>query len=362
MANIESKQHYTEISIAKGILIILMVIGHSGTNTLAGDFIYDFHMPCFFLISGFLFKEEYLDNIGTFVGKKIKGLYIPFVKYSLIFLLLHNIFYHLHLYNNSYTLAELITRTLKILTLTGSEQLLGGFWFLKELLYASVISIIFFKLISIIGIKLNKRVLFVSGILFLILAYIASISPKKIPAIGSKTLLATSYFIAGHLFRVLNLREYNNICIALCGFSATFIASLFIKGNIDVQGVAMFPYFMVSIIGSVSTLYLSKSIVGKRGANILDFIGKNTLSILAFHFISFKIVSFIIIQLNDWPINRLSEFPVLNDNNAYLWILYTITGVTIPLIIKSLIDIIEESLISLYNKFTNRATNDTLQA
>lgn len=362
MTNAGNKTHFTEISIAKGILIILMVIGHSGAPSLPCNFLYQFHMPCFFLISGFLFKEKYLDKIGTFVGKRIKGLYIPFVKYSLAFLLLHNIFYHLHLYNNSYTLAEFITRTLKILTLTGSEQLLGGFWFLKELLYASVISIIFFKLISIIGIKLNKRVLFVSGILFLILAYIASISPIKIPTIGSKTLLATSYFIAGHLLRVLNLREHNDICIALCGFTATFIASLFIKGGIGVSGVAMFPYFMVSIIGSVSTLYLSKSIVCKCGANILDFIGKNTLSILAFHFISFKIVSFIIIQLNDWPINRLSEFPVLNDNNAYLWILYTITGVTIPLIIKSLIDIIEESLISLYNKFTNRATNDTPKA
>lgn len=362
MANIENKQHYTEISIAKGILIILMVIGHSGTHTLAGDFIYDFHMPCFFLISGFLFKEEYLDNIGTFVGKKIKGLYIPFVKYSLVFLILHNIFYHLHLYNNSYTLTEFITRTLKILTLTGSEQLLGGFWFLKELLYASVISILFFRLISNMGIKLNKRNLFASCILFLILAYLASISPIKIPAIGSKTLLATSYFIAGHLFRVLNLREYNNICIALCGFSATFIASLFIKGNIDVQGVAMFPYFVVSIIGSVSTLYLSKSIAGKCGANILDFIGKNTLSILAFHLISFKIVSFIIIQINDWPISRLSDFPVLDDYNAYLWILYTITGIVVPLIIKRLIDTAEESLMFIYNKYTHRTANDTPQA
>lgn len=362
MANIENKQHYTEISIAKGILIILMVIGHSGAPSLPCNFLYQFHMPCFFLITGFLYKEKYLEDVKVFIVRKINGLYIPFVKYSLIFLLLHNIFYHLHLYNNSYTLSEFITRILKILTLTGSEQLLGGFWFLKELLYASVISILFFKFISIVGIKLNKRGLLVSCILFLILAYIASISPIKIPTIGSKTLLATSYFIAGHLLRILNLREYNNICVAICGFAAVFIASFFIKGGIDVKGNAIFPYFAVSIIGSISTIYLSKSIVGKWGAHAVDCIGKNTFYILTFHFISFKIISYIIIQLNDWPINRLSEFPVLNDNNAYLWILYTITGVTIPLIIKRLIDIIEESFKSLYNKFTNRRVNDTPQA
>ena len=225
-----------------------MVIGHSGAPSLPCNFLYQFHMPCFFLITGFLYKEKYLEDVKAFVARKINGLYIPFVKYSLIFLLLHNIFYHLHLYNNSYTLIEFITRTLKILTLTGSEQLLGGFWFLKELLYASVISIIFFKLISIIGIKLNKRVLFVSGILFLILAYIASISPIKIPTIGSKTLLATSYFIAGHLLRTINLKRNYNISIALCGCAVTFIASLFIKGNIDVQGVAIFPYLWYQLL------------------------------------------------------------------------------------------------------------------
>ena len=248
MTNAGNKTHFTEISIAKGILIILMVIGHSGAPSLPCNFLYQFHMPCFFLITGFLYKEKYLEDVKAFVARKINGLYIPFVKYSLIFLLLHNIFYHLHLYNNSYTLIEFITRTLKILTLTGSEQLLGGFWFLKELLYASVISIIFFKLISIIGIKLNKRVLFVSGILFLILAYIASISPIKIPTIGSKTLLATSYFIAGHLLRTINLKRNYNISIALCGCAVTFIASLFIKGNIDVQGVAIFPYLWYQLL------------------------------------------------------------------------------------------------------------------
>ena len=349
-------QYYANISISKGILIILMVVGHSGINSLAKDFIYNFHMPCFFLISGFLFKEEYLDNIGTFVAKKIKGLYVPFVKYSLFFLLLHNIFYHLHLYNNCYTLEEFIIRLLKTPILIGAEQLLGGFWFLEVLLYASLLSIISFKIAG----KLKKKKLLLLCTTFTLLAYIQSTSTLiKIPIIGSNTLLATAFFIVGFLYRKTNIKSNNNLVIAIVGYIITFIASLFIKGNIDIQGVAIFPYFVVSIIGSVSTIHLARSITNSSVGVLLDHIGKNTLYILTFHFISFKILSYIIIQINDWPISRLSEFPVLNDNNAYIWILYTIIGVTVPLIIKRFFDIIEESSKSLYNKYSNRTANDT---
>ncbi len=36
------------LDIAKAICIILMVVGHSGCPTYLHDFVYMFHMPCFF--------------------------------------------------------------------------------------------------------------------------------------------------------------------------------------------------------------------------------------------------------------------------------------------------------------------------
>ena len=92
----EKTGHNAYISAAKGIIIILMVIGHSGAPIPLQNSIYLFHMPCFFLISGYLFKEKYLNDAKQFIYKKVKGLYYPFVKWSLIFLLLHNIFYHIN--------------------------------------------------------------------------------------------------------------------------------------------------------------------------------------------------------------------------------------------------------------------------
>lgn len=45
------------VTIAKGIGIILMVIGHSGLDGYPTRLIYMFHMPLFFFLSGFCFKR-----------------------------------------------------------------------------------------------------------------------------------------------------------------------------------------------------------------------------------------------------------------------------------------------------------------
>lgn len=70
------RQEY--IDIAKGIGILFVVIGHL-TDSDVQSFIYLFHMPLFFFLSGLLFHDS--DN---FVCKKITQLIIPFFVFSII--------------------------------------------------------------------------------------------------------------------------------------------------------------------------------------------------------------------------------------------------------------------------------------
>lgn len=77
--------HNPTLSIAKALCIILMVVGHSGCPAYLHDWIYLFHMPCFFLISGYLLKDRYIDNLKLAVRKRLKGLWIPYVKWSILF-------------------------------------------------------------------------------------------------------------------------------------------------------------------------------------------------------------------------------------------------------------------------------------
>ncbi len=99
---IDNNINTNEISIAKGIGIILMVVGHSGCPPFLRDYIYMFHMPLFFIISGYCFKNKYLSDFKTFANKRIIGLYFPFVKYGVLFVLLHNLFYRIGVFNADY--------------------------------------------------------------------------------------------------------------------------------------------------------------------------------------------------------------------------------------------------------------------
>ena len=328
-------KHYTEISATKGLLIILMVIGHSGVPQMIGEPLSLLRMPCFFLISGYLFKEKYLNDAKQFIHKKVKGLYYPFVKWSLIFLLLHNIFYHMNIYGTQYNVDNYISKVLQIATMTGSEQLLGGFWFLKELLYASIISFLLFKLLTALNFRLKLSTLVICSLCFMFLAFCQSIITFKIPIIGSQTLLATSYFIAGAAFHRADMifTKMNKLLIGTSLFIIFIISSFFVKGSINSQGYIIFPYYVVSIIASVSLIYLTKYL-GKRTMNALDFVGKKTLYILIFHFISFKIVSLAYLIINKMPFTELASFPIVENDNKYLWIIYSIVGVLVPLLIK----------------------------
>ena len=312
-----------------------MVIGHSGVPQTIGEPLSLLRMPCFFMISGYLFKEKYLNNTTQFVSKKIKGLYFPFVKWSFIFLLLHNFFYHINLYNTEYGRNEFLSQTKQILTMTGSEQLLGGFWFLKELLYASIISFTVFKLLSLFKLRLNLVMLLVCTVFFMVLAYIQSIIPYKVPTIGSQTFMATSYFIAGAALHRADML-FTNINKLKCGivlFVSFILLSQFVKGTINSQGHTIFPYYAVSIIASISAIYLTRYL-GKQVMSALDYVGKRTLYILIFHFISFKIVSFVFIATKSSSITELASFPIVENNSPFLWIIYSIAGVIVPLLIK----------------------------
>ena len=71
------------IDIAKGITIVLMVLGHTTIPRSLSNFIFAFHMPFFFLVSGFTTNwEKY--TITSLIKHRARTLLLPFVIYSAI--------------------------------------------------------------------------------------------------------------------------------------------------------------------------------------------------------------------------------------------------------------------------------------
>lgn len=147
-----SNMHETRnnaFDLAKGICILLMVVGHSGAPLVLHDAIYMFHMPCFFIISGWLFKEKYIDNITLFVKRKFNTLWKPYFIWGLIFLCLGNIFIALHISQPPYlTFKDFIVQGFGAATMLRIDHLLGGFWFLTSLFVSSIISILWYKVVG----------------------------------------------------------------------------------------------------------------------------------------------------------------------------------------------------------------------
>ena len=56
--NHQSNEKLYWIDVVRGEAILLVVIGHSGCPSLIYNFIYSFHMPLFFVISGYLYNYE----------------------------------------------------------------------------------------------------------------------------------------------------------------------------------------------------------------------------------------------------------------------------------------------------------------
>lgn len=72
------------IDIAKGILIVLVVLGHSEISGVAASVINSFHMAVFFFLAGLTIKLN--ENKNLFIVKRLKGLIMPYIVLAFIFL------------------------------------------------------------------------------------------------------------------------------------------------------------------------------------------------------------------------------------------------------------------------------------
>lgn len=337
--------HNRALSIAKGIGIILMVIGHSGCPLYLHRFIYLFHMPLFFFVSGYLFKDRYLESKTLFLKRKLKGLYWPFIKWELIFLACHSLFVYGHFYETDYSWQKYAEQTIRILTLGGGEQLLGGYWYLIQALYSSLIALLVIYGLSKLSSRLTtqrivllnkltigggKFLLLLSIIVLLVAAYIYSLTRWDIPKLETKTFLATAFFLSGYLYsKEKHLFSYGKgiLCLLPLLGCALIIDRTW---SIDIQGGWIFPYYLLAMIGIIGTFHIAFAMRGQL-ANILDFIGQHTLQILTFHFLAFKLVSIFKIYVYGYNWDMLFRFPVIAEKNDFFWWVYVLAGVGLPL-------------------------------
>lgn len=236
-------------------------------------------------------------------------------------------------------------------------------WFIIVLLYVNIQ----YNLISYLSLKISKRksnqvklliiiIYFIIG--FILFKYNTNITrfcggnyiltfiTSRI--FGTKTLIILLIYHLGYLFKKYEEKIKFEFLYFISALLLLILNSQF--GSIGIAGNDFKdPTFFIcsSLLGIYINIYLAKKLSVRYNNKIIKYIGENTFSIMILHFLAFKLVSLIQILYYNYPLAYLSKFPIINLGGAW-WILYSLSGVFIPLILPFSINKIN---LFLSNKF-----------
>ena len=334
--------YHKYITIAKGIGILLVVLGHCANNNVE-SFLLLFHMPLFFFLSGYVFKDKYLDgNFSDYIKKKIKSLYIPYLVYEVIFLLLHNFFIDINFYNIAEKIygkdifylnpKTFIIEFVKIVFCAGREPIGGALWFLVVLFFVSILyyTISYFLKRFVKEEKFENTRLITIGLIF-IAGNLLTKMGLNIPRFNNTLVMLFIYYLGNICKKNEDKIKFNNSYICILSCICLLVNNLY--GSVSVNtNTYLSPDFMVvnCLLGVYIVLYISKKIENLNIGNKMKEIGNYSLGIMALHFFAFKFATILIILIEgrEWKI--LSSFPTIEPVKYYV-IIYFIVGIIIPI-------------------------------
>lgn len=177
------KRRLEYLDVAKGIGIALVVWAHA-----SGPFsneIYEFHMPLFFLISGYLHNDG--TSLNDFFVRKLKSLYLPFIFWNIASVI---VFKALRAYSYSVTqVGNLIVGILA--TFQKDGVMFGASWFLGALF---VISVLFKVAEAAVGQKRGRPLVLLVG--FALLGYFGY--RITLDWMLSRTLILGAFYAVGY--------------------------------------------------------------------------------------------------------------------------------------------------------------------
>ena len=347
------------ISAAKGFCIIAVVTFHSVPPQFLQNILEFLPLSIFLLISGMFLKDDHLLHPGRFVIGRFRRLWVPYVLFMFICLFGHNMLANIHLYSDHYTTEQIRQRVFSVLTMQERDNLLGCFWFLKELLYATMFSFVAIKLSQfLLGDAYHPAVMLPVALLVLIVATNFYSIPylAQITTLYPKTLLATAIYLCGYVFAHTRWRSLSNWVTVAVLVALSCWASWGYDDNFNTTWWNLPRFFFTTMITSFAVIYFCQMLRGKA-LSALSYIGRYTMPILILQFFAFRLVDVLKIAVYDIPVGRLADFPIIADNNQYFWIIYTIVGLALPIMAAN---VYERAKCAVRQRFAPISKNVTL--
>lgn len=337
-------------SIMKAACIIFMVMGHAACPSWMSSFFAQFHMPVFFICSGYFFKKSYLDDGATFLRKRFTGLYKPFIVWAIIFLSLHNLFTYWGITNGSgseyFTWKVYWQRVWScFFNMSGYDDLLcGAFWFFRALLLVNLGYWALSYFIRKTGwLKKDWQYPVVIGAFALLMALWKTSMGLRVTGVwqgGFRDLMGIYFFSVGILLHRYEAKVPIQWWSALLSFGLLLAFEIFgWRGSMSIGGswqVAL-ALSVSSVAGYILLRYMARLLLKLPAAFSWPFVyvGERTLYVFAFHAISFKLVSLIKVGYYGIPYDFVGGTMTVHYRmDDYFYWLYTLVGVAVPLCVR----------------------------
>jgi len=342
----------------RGLAMTLVVMGHCGTPLIG--LIYSFHVPLFFILSGYLYKGVTKVDFFKRVKKKIYRLYVPCMLMVLFLTFTNNIFIDMNILCTQeslagiqdikfnpvvrYTAHDYITNVVKAIAFTGVGQLSGALWFLRVMFVSSIFFDIEYMIIYRFAKRKPELVHLFANSIFFIVGYIMSY--KALHVFGSLEIVCSilifyniGIFVKQLQIAMPKIGRINNLLIVAISFILLFYISEYETVDIARNNITN-PVLLLlsSVIGFVMTYHFAKFCSQYRWSSFLSYIGKNTVAIMCWHFIAFKIVNYLVVRIEGLPAIYIARFPV--SDYSY-WPLYILIGVFAPLVLAEIYSLLK---------------------
>lgn len=279
-SNVRTRENW--IDWAKAICIYLMIAGHSNISNTLHDFIYLFHMPVFFIISGILFRNRNWVDLARMTF--IPMLFFNLVNYP------YYIYKQITLYKSDLTTDVLVWKPLMGLFCHDwniGRPVCGVFWFVLVIFIDKLIG----KCLVGRGRSGNKipwKLVSLLSILCLLLSFLWNGKPNNTYGfILQRAIISLPFFLFGmygfrYLKRVFDKDRF--VCSLIGSLCLIFLLYLTMSGiRMDLYTCDLhhpFVYYASGIAGCVLLYCVLRALPEN---NYIQNISKGTLVILGMH-------------------------------------------------------------------------------
>ena len=278
------KERIVWLDYGKAIAIYLVVLAHTALYKPAEGFIYTFHMPFFFFMSGYLFNYAKYPSYMEFVRRRFRQLLVPYVIINIITYLL----WLLVLRNVGSDAGEdvgALSPLMAAVTVNATEMMHDvPLWFLAALFLVENLYYLLYR---------NVRYRVVVTVLLLLLAVLNNTyNTVRLPFCIDISLVALLFYRLGNVMRDKGDALFKWYLFVL---SAVVTVAVFMLNGKVAMHANYYNNIFLFIAGGVAGCYLMayicrllQSLFGNRAP--VQAIARNTLPICAFHLIVFALL------------------------------------------------------------------------